>query len=185
MEINKIIKLKINEENIEEIEKLLAIWRYSVIQKRKGINIDSFEIPTTYKNSLKQFNDFEIPAFHPIAFNTGFNIDFDNNTIYITHPEKKYYRIPLKIDEEDMEYLKKEINNGAKPTMIMVLPPSYKKGHHRRREIVKNKHWKLHITLKKNIELLTKEEFRKFQKIAVIGADFKTRNCFFFVDMEC
>jgi hypothetical protein len=36
-----------------------------------------------------------------------------------------------------MEYLKKEIENGAKPTMIMVLPPSYKKGHHRRREIVK------------------------------------------------
>jgi hypothetical protein len=174
MEINKIIKLKINE-NIKEIEKLLAIWRYSVIQKRKGINIDNFEIPSTYKNSLKQFDNFEIPAFHPIAFNTGFSIDFDNNTIYITDPEKKYHRIPLKIDEEDMEYLKKEINNGAKATEVMIIPPSYKKGHHRRREIVKNKHWKLHITLKKNIELLMKEEFRKLQRVAVIGADLNSK----------
>jgi dihydroneopterin aldolase/predicted RNA-binding Zn-ribbon protein involved in translation (DUF1610 family) len=74
-----------------------------------------------------------------------------------------------------MEYLKKEIENGAKPTMIMVLPPRYKKGHHRRREIVKNKHWKLHITLKKNIELLTKEEFRKFQRIAIIGVDINSK----------
>jgi transposase len=175
MEINKIIKLKINE-NLEEIEKLLTIWRYLVIQKRKGINIDSFEIPSTYKNSLKQFDNFEIPAFHPIAFNTGFSIDFKNNTIYITHPEKKYHRIPLKIDEEDMEYLKKEINNGAKATEVMIIPPSYKKGHHRRREIVKNKHWELHITLKKNIELLTKEEFRKLQRIAVIGADLNSKH---------
>ena len=37
MEINKIIKLRINEENenLKNIEKLLTIWRYSVIQKRK------------------------------------------------------------------------------------------------------------------------------------------------------
>jgi hypothetical protein len=175
LEINKIIKLKINNENLEELEKLLAIWRYSVWQKRKGINIEDINIPTTYKNSLKQFNNFEIPAFHPIVFNTGFSIDFENNTIYITHPEKKYHRISLKIDEEDMEYLKKEINNGAKATEIMIIPPSYKKGHHKRREIVKNKHWKLHITLKKNVELLTKEEFKKFQRIAVIGADLNSK----------
>jgi hypothetical protein len=34
----------------------------------------------------------------------------------------------LKIDEEDMEYLKKEVNNGAKITMITIIPPSYKRG---------------------------------------------------------
>jgi hypothetical protein len=175
LEINKIIKLKINNENLEELEKLLAIWRYSVWQKRKGINIEDINIPTTYKNSLKQFNNFEIPAFHPIVFNTGFSIDFENNTIYITHPEKKYHRISLKIDEEDMEYLKKEINNGAKVTEIMIIPSSYLKGKHKRREIVKNKHWKLHITLKKNVELLTKEEFKKFQRIAVLGADLNSK----------
>jgi hypothetical protein len=33
----------------------------------------------------------------------------------------------LKVDEEDMEYLRKEINNGAKATMVMVLSLSYKK----------------------------------------------------------
>jgi hypothetical protein len=27
-----------------------------------------------------------------------------------------------------MEYLKKEINNGAKATEIMIIPPSYLKG---------------------------------------------------------
>ena len=74
LEINKIIKLKINNENLEELEKLLATWRYSVIQKRKGINIEDINILTTYKNSLKQFNNFEIPMFHPILFNTGFPI---------------------------------------------------------------------------------------------------------------
>jgi len=175
MEIDKIIKLRINNENLKEIEKLLTIWRYSVIQKRKGINIDDLKIPTTYKVSLKNFDNFEIPAFHPIAFNTGFSIDFENNTIYITDPEKKYHRIPLKVDEENMEYLKKEIENGAKPTMIMIIPPSYKKGHHKRREIVRNNCWKLHIIVKKNVELLTKEEFRKFQRISVIGADLNSK----------
>jgi len=98
-----------------EINKLLAIWRYSVIQKRKGINIDELKIPTTYKNSLKQFNNFEIPIFHPILFNTGFSIDFENNEVKLTSLEK-YKRISLKVDEEDMEYLKKEIENGVKAT---------------------------------------------------------------------
>jgi dihydroneopterin aldolase/predicted RNA-binding Zn-ribbon protein involved in translation (DUF1610 family) len=131
-------------------------------------------IPTTYQVSLKNFNNFEIPAFHPIAFNTGFAIDFENNEVKLTSL-KRHKRVILKIDEGDMEYLKKEINNGAKATEVMIIPPSYKKGKHRRREIVKNKHWKLHITLKKNIELLTKEEFRKFQKISVIGADLNSK----------
>jgi hypothetical protein len=142
MEINKIIKLRINEENenLEEIEKLLAIWRYSIWQKRKGININNLNIPTTYKVSLKNLNNFEIPMFHPILFNTGFSIDFENNRVYITHPEKRYHRISLKIDKEDMEYLKKEINNGAKATEIMIIPPSYLKGKHKRREIVRNSH---------------------------------------------
>jgi len=177
MEVRKTVKLRVvgDNENLKELERLLAIWRYSVIQKRKGINIDNLNIPTTYKNSLKQFDNFEIPAFHPIAFNTGFSIDFDNNEVKLTSL-KKYKRIVLKIDKEDMEYLKKEINNGAKATEIMIIPPSYKKGHHKRKEIVKNKHWKLHITLKKNVELLTKEEFRKFQRIAVIGVDLNSKH---------
>ena len=143
--------------------------------KRKGINIDELKIPTTYKNSLKQFNNFEIPIFHSIFFNTGFSIDFDNNIVYITDPEKKYHRIHLKIDEENMEYLKKEVNNGAKATQIMIISPSYLKGKHKRREIIRNKHWKLHITLKKNIELITKEDFKKFQRIAIMGIDLNSR----------
>jgi transposase len=57
----------------------------------------------------------------------------------------------------------------------MVIPSSYKKGHHKRGEIVRNSHWKLHITLKKNIELLTIEDFRKFQRIAIIGIDFNSK----------
>jgi hypothetical protein len=175
--VRKTVKLRVvgDNENQRELERLSTIWRYSVIQKRKGINIEDINILTTYKNSLKQFDNFEIPMFHPIIFNTGFSIDFENNIIYITHPEKRYYRILLKINEENMGYLKKEINNGAKPTMIMILPPSYKKGHHRRREIIKNNCWKLHIILKKNVELLTKEEFRKLQRIAVIGVDLNSK----------
>jgi hypothetical protein len=176
MEVRKTVKLRVvgDNENLKELERLLAIWRYSVWQKRKGINIDDLHILTTYKNSLKQFNDFEIPAFHPILFNTGFSIDFDNNEVKLTSL-KRHKRVILKIDEGDMEYLKKEINNGAKATEVMIIPPSYLKGKHRRREIVKNKHWKLHITLKKNIELLTKEEFRKLQKIAVLGVDLNSK----------
>ena len=114
--------------------------------------------------------------FHPIVFNTGFSIDFENNTIYITHPEKRYHRIPLKIDEEDMEYLKKEINNGAKATEIMIIPPSYLKGKHKRREIVRNSHWTLNITLRKSIELLTIEKFKKLRKIAILGIDLNSRH---------
>jgi hypothetical protein len=113
--------------------------------------------------------------FHPILFNTGFSIDFENNEVKLTSL-KKHRRFSLRIFEEDMEYLKKEINNGAKATEIMIIPPSYKKGHHKRREIIRNSHWTLNITLKKNIELLTKEEFKKFQRIAVIGVDLNSRN---------
>jgi len=177
MEVRKTVKLRVVwDKNLKELEKLLAIWRYSVWRKRKGINIDNLNIPTTYQVSLKNFNNFEVPAFHPILFNTGFAIDFKNNTIYITHPEKRYHRIPLKIDEENIEYLKKEINNRAKATEIMIIPPSYLKGKHRRKEIVRNSHWTLNITLRKNIELLTKEEFKKLRKIAILGIDLNSRN---------
>ncbi|MEM2554600.1 MAG: zinc ribbon domain-containing protein, partial [Nitrososphaerota archaeon] len=72
--------------------------------------------------------------------------------------------------------IEKEINNGAKATMLRALPPSYKKGHHKRREIIKNGHWELHITLKKNIELLTKEEFKKFQRISIVGVDLNSKH---------
>jgi ribosomal protein L37E len=177
MEVRKTVKLRVvgDNENLKELEKLLTIWRYSVIQKRKGINIDNLKIPSTFKHTLKLYDEFTIPMFHPIAFNTGFAIDFEKNEVKLTSLEK-YKRIILKINEEDMEYLKKEVSNGAKITMITIIPPSYIKGKHKRREIIKNKHWKLHITLKKNVELITKEEFRKFQRIAVIGADLNSRH---------
>ena len=90
MEVRKTVKLRVvgDNENLKELEKLLAIWRYSVWQKRKGINIDNLKIPATYKNSLKQFNDFNISAFHPILFNTGFSIDFENNEVKLTSLKK-------------------------------------------------------------------------------------------------
>jgi len=75
-----------------------------------------------------------------------------------------------------MEYLKKEIDNGAKATEVMIISPSYLKGKHKRREIIRNKHWELHITLKKNIELITIDDFRKLQRIAVIGVDLNSKH---------
>jgi transposase len=81
----------------------------------------------------------------------------------------------LKVDEKDMEYLRKEVNNGAIITMITIISSSYKRGKDRRREIVKNNCWELHIVLRKNIELLTKEEFRKLQRIAIIGVDLNSK----------
>jgi hypothetical protein len=88
--------------------------------------------------------------FHPIIFGTGFSINFENNEVKLTSLER-YKRIILRINEEDMEFLRKEIDNGAKPTMITVIPPSYKRGKHRKREIVRNNCWKLHIILKKKM----------------------------------
>jgi len=142
------------------------------ISKWKYKRNESFDSPSTLKASMKLFDCFEVS--HLTFCETGFSIDFDNNEVKLTSLER-YHRILLKIDEEDMEYLKKEINNGAKATEVMIIPPSYLKGHHKRKEIVKNKHWKLHITLKKNVELLTKEEFRKLQRIAVIGVDLNSK----------
>jgi hypothetical protein len=171
LEINKIIKLRINEnnENLKELENTLNAWNIAKYKYRRNEN---FDLPSTLKASMKLFDCFGVS--HLTFCETGFSIDFEKNEIKLTSLEK-YKRITLKINEENMEYLKKEIENGAKPTMIMILPPSYKKGHHRRKEIVKNNCWKLHITLKKNIELLTKEEFRKFQKISIIGVDLNSK----------
>jgi hypothetical protein len=170
-EVRKTVKLRVvgDNENLKELENTLNAWNIAKWRYRRN---ESFDLPSTLKASMKLFDCFEVS--HLTFCETGFNIDFDNNEVKLTSL-KKYKRIVLKIDEEDMEYLKKEINNGAKATEVMIIPPSYKKGHHRRREIVKNKHWKLHITLKKNIELLTKEEFKKFQRIAVIGVDLNSR----------
>jgi len=177
MEVRKTVKLRVvgDNENIKEIKKLLAIWRYSIWQKRKGINIDNLNIPKTYQVSLKNFDNFNIPMFHPILFNTGFTIDFENNEVKLTSLEK-YKRIVLKISEENMEYLKKEVSNGAKITMITIIPPSYIRGKHKRREIVRNKHWTLNITLRKSIELLTVEKFKKLQKVAILGIDLNSRH---------
>jgi len=142
------------------------------ISKWKYKRNESFDSPSTLKASMKLFDCFEVS--HLTFCETGFSIDFDNNEVKLTSLER-YHRILLKIDKENMEYLKKEINNGAKATEVMIIPPSYLKGHHKRKEIVRNKHWKLHITLKKNVELLTKEEFRKLQRIAVIGVDLNSK----------
>jgi hypothetical protein len=171
LEINKIIKLKINEENenIKELENILNAWNIAKYKYRRNEN---FDLPSTLKASMKLFDCFGVS--HLTFCETGFNIDFDNNEIKLTSLER-YKRITLKINEENMEYLKKEIENGAKPTIVMVLPPSYKKGHHRRREIVRNNCWGFHVSLKKNIELITKEEFKKFQRISVIGVDLNSK----------
>jgi ribosomal protein L37E len=171
MEVRKTVKLRVvgDNENLKELENTLNAWNIAKWRYRRN---ESFDLPSTLKASMKLFDCFEVS--HLTFCETGFNIDFDNNEVKLTSLEK-YHRITLKIAEENMEYLKKEIENGAKPTMIMILPPSYKRGKHRRREIIKNNHWKLHIILKKNVELLTKEEFRELQKIAVIGVDLNSK----------
>jgi len=165
-----IIKLRINNENIKELENTLNAWNIAKWKYRRN---ESFDLPSTLKASMKLFDCFKVS--HLTFCETGFSIDFDNNEVKLTSLEK-YKRITLKINEEDMEYLKKEIENGAKITMITVIPPSYKRGKHGRREIVKNNCWKFHVNLKKDIELLTKEEFKKFQRIAVIGIDLNSRH---------
>jgi uncharacterized Zn finger protein len=170
-EVRKVVKLRVvgDNENLKELENTLNSWNIAKWKYRRN---ESFDLPSTLKASMKLFDCFEVS--HLTFCETGFNIDFDNNEVKLTSLER-HKRIVLKIDEEDMEYLKKEIENGAKATEVMVIPPSYLKGKHKRREIVRNKHWKLHITLKKNVELLTKEEFRKFQRIAVIGVDLNSK----------
>jgi hypothetical protein len=170
-EVRKVVKLRVvgDNENLKELENTLNSWNIAKWKYRRN---ESFDLPSTLKASMKLFDCFEVS--HLTFCETGFNIDFDNNEVKLTSLER-HKRIVLKIDEEDMEYLKKEINNGAKATEVMIIPPSYLKGKHKRREIVRNKHWELHITLKKNVELLTKEEFRKLQRIAVIGVDLNSK----------
>jgi len=172
MEVRKTVKLRVvgDNENLKELENTLNAWNIAKWRYRRN---ESFDLPSTLKASMKLFDCFEVS--HLTFCETGFSIDFENNEVKLTSL-KRHKRVILKIDREDMEYLRKEINNGAKATEVMIMPPSYKKGHHRRREIVKNKHWKLHITLKKNIELLTKEEFRKLQRIAVLGVDLNSKH---------
>jgi len=169
MEVRKAVKLRVVGENLKELKNTLNAWNIAKWKYRRNEN---FDLPSTLKASMKLFDKYSVS--HLTFCETGFSIDFENNEIKLTSLEK-YKRISLKINEEDMEYLKKEINNGAKATMVMILPPSYLKGKRRRREIIKNKHWRLHITLKKNIELITKEEFKKFQRIAVIGVDLNSK----------
>ncbi|MEM2084043.1 MAG: zinc ribbon domain-containing protein [Nitrososphaerota archaeon] len=168
MQIRKIVKIKIDSD--EYLWNILNAWNIAKYRYRRNIE---FDLPSTLKASMKLFNKFNVS--HLTFCETGFNIDFDNNEIKLTSLEK-YKRISLKIDNDSMKYLKKEIENGAKATTIMVLPPSYKKGHHKRREIVRNSHWILHVTLKKDVRLLTKEEFKKFQRIAIIGADLNSKH---------
>ncbi|MFH7860149.1 MAG: zinc ribbon domain-containing protein [Candidatus Aenigmatarchaeota archaeon] len=169
LEVRKTVRVKVVGDN-ENLRNTLNAWNIAKWKYRRNEN---FNLPATLKASMKLFDCFEVS--HLTFCETGFNIDFENNTIWLTSLEKRK-RTPIKVAEENIEYLKKEIENGAKATLLTILPPSYKKGKHRRREIVKNGHWKLHITLKKNIELMTIEEFRKFQRIAVIGIDLNSKH---------
>ncbi|MEM2208876.1 MAG: zinc ribbon domain-containing protein [Nitrososphaerota archaeon] len=169
MEVRKTVRVKVVGDN-GNLWNLLNSWNIAKYRYRRNIE---FDLPSTLKASMKLFDCFEVS--HLTFCETGFNIDFENNEVKLTSIEK-YKRTPIKIAEENIEYLKKEINNGAKATMLRALPPSYKKGKHRRREIIKNGHWELHITLKKNIELLTKEEFKKFQRISIVGVDLNSKH---------
>jgi hypothetical protein len=171
MEVRKVVKLRVvgDNESIKELENTLNAWNIAKWKYRRN---ESFDLPSTLKASMKIFDEYNVS--HLTFCETGFNIDFENNEIKLTSLER-YKRITLKINEENMEYLKKEIENGARATMVMVLPPSYKKGHHRRREIVRNSHWTLNITLRKSIELLTVEIFKKLQKVAILGIDLNSR----------
>jgi len=172
MEVRKTVKLRVvgDNENLKELENTLNAWN---IAKWKYKRSEGFDLPSTLKASMKLFDYFKVSR---LTFcETGFSLDFEKNEVKLTSLER-YKRITLKINEENMEYLKKEIENGAKPTIIMILPPSYKKGKHRRREIVRNSHWTLNITLRKNIELLTIEKFKKLRKIAILGIDLNSRH---------
>jgi len=172
MEVRKVVRLRVvgDNENLKELENTLNAWN---IAKWKYKRSESFDLPSTLKASMKLFDKYNVS--HLTFCETGYSIDFEKNEIKLTSLEK-YKRISLKVDEENMEYLRKEIENGAKPTMITVIPPSYKRGKHKRREIVKNNCWRLHITLRKNVELLTIEEFRKLQRIAIIGVDLNSKH---------
>jgi len=172
MEVRKTVKLRVvgNNENLKELKNTLNAWNIAKWKYRRN---ESFDLPSTLKASMKLFDCFKVS--HLTFCETGFSLDFEKNEVKLTSLER-YKRITLKINEEDMEYLKKEIENGAKPTMIMILPPSYKKGKHKRKEIVRNSHWTLNITLRKNIELLTVERFKKLRKIAILGIDLNSKN---------
>jgi len=169
LEVKKTIKLRVVGFS-KNLWNLLNCWNIAKWKYRRN---EDFDLPSTLKASMNLFDEYNVS--HLTFCETGFNIDFENNEIKLTSLER-YKRISLKINEENIEYLKKEIENEAKATTIMVLPPSYKKGKHRRREIVKNSHWTLNITLKKKIELLTIEEFRKFQRIAIVGVDLNSKH---------
>jgi len=106
----------------ENLWNLLNYWNLAKWKYRRN---EDFDLPSTLRASMKLFDEYNVS--HLTFCETGFSIDFENNTIWLTSLEK-YKRIPIKIDEEDIEYLKKGINSGAKATTIMVLPPSFKKG---------------------------------------------------------
>ncbi|MEM3509382.1 MAG: hypothetical protein QXN52_08840, partial [Nitrososphaerota archaeon] len=116
MQIRKIVKLKTIDNN-ESLWNILNYWNIAKYRYRRNIE---FDLPSTLKASMKLFNKFNVS--HLTFCETGFNMGFDNNEIKLTSLEK-YKRISLKIDNDSMKYLKKEIDNGAKATTIMVLPP--------------------------------------------------------------
>lgn len=95
-----------------------------------------------------------------------FKIDFKCNKIKLKVIELGE-EIQLKIDEKQMNYLKKEIENGAKIKTLTIC-------HYPSIDIERN--WFLRISLMKDIKVLTKEEFKKLQRIAMIGVSLSYKN---------
>ncbi|MFH7859632.1 MAG: hypothetical protein QXR03_01365 [Candidatus Aenigmatarchaeota archaeon] len=100
MEIRKIIKLNNNKGN-ENLRNTLNSWNIAKFHYRRNMD---FDLPSTLKASMKLFDKFNIS--HLTFAETGFNIYFENNEIKLTSLEK-YKRISLKINNDSMNYLKK------------------------------------------------------------------------------
>jgi 3-isopropylmalate dehydratase small subunit len=73
------------------------------------------KLPIKVKENPKLIN-------YPMNFE-DFSIDFENSIIYVG----KGIKIPLKISETKMKYLKKEIDRIGKPISLRVVP-NIKKG---------------------------------------------------------
>ncbi|MEM1574530.1 MAG: hypothetical protein QW755_00370 [Nitrososphaerota archaeon] len=82
MQIRKIVKLKTIDNN-EYLYNILNAWNIAKYRYRRNIE---FDLLSTLKASMKLFNKFNVS--HLTFCETGFNIDFENNIIWLTSLEK-------------------------------------------------------------------------------------------------
>ncbi len=161
METTKTVKVEVLRGDERKLHKVVDTWNIAVWRWRREQQLSP---PATLIDTMTNYYDFYNVARCPVFCSTGFAVNIDGEMVKLTTLDR-YQRATLKVG--GLQRVKREVDEGAKLTNIMLVPP---------RPSIGRKRWMLHFTLRKDVNLVTVDEFKDFEKVAVLAGDLNSRH---------